>query len=507
MVLGKKAFSITLCILILIGCFLTPGPAQAADGVYAPCLACGGSGACALSCGGSGKIECEWCRGTGTVRCGTVLNGDGEPIGCDGSGTDADGGVCGICGGTGSYPCDGCGGTGFADCACTRAGAPGVCHVCHGSGWQLHGGSGEILDGDQALWPGEGSRIASAQSMLETYAYRVSVCGSGVTPLEAMANAGVSSYEALVRAIRSGGSGGGSSSAEEGAQPPADGPSGQPDGSDGPDDPGGPAPEEEDRNENFYVQPVGEPEEIADQISDGGTDLICLLNRTAAEGMLLSVQIVKSELSGGERKILDAMTAEDLGALQAALEACADGLRFWEDPGLVIRGEDAFHIPFSFGAGMELPFGCDVLLQLPSEALPEGLSLYALTDGGAVPTQMMAIDEGSGGEHYLIFRTDALGRFLLTAGEPEPVAGTPGPQEPEPEPGPAESPVPEAPAEEPAGTEPPGERADGGPAAPEPDGRPQGRAGRLSPLIYIAIGAALACAAFAIILKIKRSRR
>ena len=90
---------ILLCFLLLIPSFVFPEHVHAET--YGVCQICHGSAKCGL-CDpakvpeglGNGYLRCHYCDDSGMRRCGTNTTGDGQRIGCDGSGYKEDGSVC-----------------------------------------------------------------------------------------------------------------------------------------------------------------------------------------------------------------------------------------------------------------------------------------------------------------------------------------------------------------------------------------------------------------------------
>lgn len=401
---------LVLVALILMG--LSAMPVFAKE--FGVCYVCGGDGRCRL-CDpaynpeglGNGDILCENCHGAGVIKCGTQLNGDGGIIGCDGSGVYYDGGPCPFCDGTGWYECDRCHGVpglAYHMCMCVESGV-GKCTTCKGSGWIYADPSGKTsINMTEEEYPTEGDRIFLSKSDIRIYHEEV---GRDLTPAEYVeeAKALQQRNEAKEQERReqesSASEASGSSEREAGDKPGSDPEAGNEAQT---------GREAGETVQDIYEVEVHASEDIVEQIESGEEKMIYLLNRRVDGEYLLSVQVLPDDLSDKERQALERMSASDIELLKDELDGCANGFIFMDNEG---DPSDGYVERFSFGMGMELPFRCDVLLQMRKSAIPEDAVLYMIKGGTKSQIVINGIDV-YGPVSYLIFSTDELYDFVLT---------------------------------------------------------------------------------------------
>ena len=489
----KKIIALILVAVLLIPTLVIapffPVHTHAAT-VYAICVICDGSGKCGL-CDpkntpeghGDGWLDCGFCDENGMRKCGTNHTGDGTPIGCDGSGYMPDGSVCWNCNGTGVYLCDACHGEKKFKCKCLEMGQPGKCTVCYGTGWYTVDSQGQKIELGHGVYPPDGAKLdAGAWGRHEYYTYNASRFGTNVTPYQAMAKYGASTREQFYKVLGGGtisgsGSGGSGSGGNSGGNNSGNnsgnngGNSGGNGGGDNSGDNGGSGQEPDNEGEptqtDFYEGEVVSDEETVRRFADEGYEMIHLLSMRVDGDRLFTVQVVKRYLSQTERNKLDSMTAADIGALKEELKGKGHGFRYITGGPIQVSGGD-YCRDFNFSGDYELPFTCDVLLQLPEGDKPENYKLY-LAEGEGYREINCTVDQ-DGSVRYLIFTTNKLGDFTLTNGTPTGVAPRPDATD--------------------------GDVDEASSAAEDPGSAPRESGGNnLMPIILIALGAAAAGAA------------
>ena len=159
-----------------------------------------------------------------------------------------------------------------------------------------------------------------------------------------------------------------------------------------------------------------------------------LLSRRVDGDCLLTVRFLKSWLSAEELEALHNMTEADFAALRERLDAAADGFRYLRKD---TQPAESYRVDFGFGDGAELPFRCEMLLQLPEGNVPNGLRLYRVTNGNLDYAGDTHLEQDAAGT-YLVFTDTYLGGYVYAAGDPgevlpvEPSSGASSPQGSEP---------------------------------------------------------------------------
>lgn len=442
--------------------------------VYAVCVICDGSGKCGL-CDpkntpegtGDGWLRCDFCDADGMRKCGTNHTGDGTPIGCDGSGYLPDGSVCWNCNGTGKYLCDACHGEKKFKCKCNEMGQPGKCTVCYGTGWYTVDSQGQKIEIGHGVYPPDGAKLdAGAWGRHEYYTYNASRFGTGVTPYQAMAKYGASTRTEFYKVLGGGtvngggsgsGNGGNSGGSGNGGNGGNGGGSGDNGGTDNPGgDPGNPP---ENPPENTGLEVVIPPDaQLVEDAAKQDLDEMFIFSRRVEGTYLMTVRFMKSWLSPAELETLHNMTEADFAALREKLEAAANGFRYLRKS---VEPAEKYRVDFEFGAGAELPFPCETLLQLPAGSVPADARLYRVKNGDVDFAGDTRLEHDAYGD-YLTFTDTSLGGYVYAVGDPGEIFAD----------------EPSSGAEAPQGSEPAGSKPDG-----------------VLPIILIAVGAAAAGAA------------
>lgn len=437
----------TLLILSLILMLSLCIPVPAFANRYGICRDCGGNGKCHF-CDpaynprglGNGRLLCE---------------------GCDGSCTQTDE--------HGTHDCNKCErdepGVNYCVCMGHNSG-PGVCTTCAGGGWIYANESGKMStnSGGNMLYPVGGDTVFLGGGVVKTYSDSY---GKNLNPIQLK--------EVLANKAKE------EPKPQENPKPQQDPKPQDNPGNQNPEQPQNDRPGDDRPQESMYVVDVKDSAETLKQISDGRTDMIYLLNRRVAGEYLLSIQVIRSNLSADELSKLNSMTAADIDAIKADLESVANGFDFGKSvDGYENNGKYCQLI--EFGGGMKLPFTCDVLVQLPEAAPENSLKLYSIKNGAVKEAHMNAIDVENGIQ-YLIFSTDELCEFALTDGtleKPGQAENNPAPDKQEEQNRPEDVPVKDTKAEE--------------------------TVKQTSPVVYILIGAAAAAAVFVIVSVLKKKK-
>ena len=395
--------------------------------VYAICTICDGSGKCGL-CDpkntpegtGDGWLHCGFCDANGMRKCGTNHTGDGTPIGCDGSGYLPDGSVCWNCDGTGKYPCDACHGEKKFKCKCNEMGQPGKCTVCYGTGWYTVDSQGQKIEIGHGVYPPDGAKLdAGAWGRHEYYTYNASRFGTGVTPYQAMAKYGASTRTDFYKVLGggtvggSGGNGGGGNSGGNSGNGGA-GDNGGNAGSDNQDDRGGDPDENPPENSGLEVA-IPPDAQLVNDAAKQEIDEMFIFSRRVDGTYLMTVRFMKSWLSPDELEALHNMTEADFAAMREKLETAANGFRYLRKS---VEPAEKYRVDFEFGDGAELPFPCEMLLQLPAGSVPADARLYRVKNGGfdyAGDTRLEHDEDGD----YLTFTDTSLGDYIYAVGNPD----------------------------------------------------------------------------------------